>query len=102
MLAGAVNVSAWCLRHDEKRDGWIEELSDTLHSDVKVIRTLAKGNFMGEISCMYNTVASSSCKCENYTTLGILVQSDVRQLFETFPEYRNMMEKNILENYIDH
>lgn len=52
------------------------------------IRELDKGHYFGEVSYLFNTVASATVCATNYTSLGYLEKEKVDELFTRFPIYK--------------
>jgi len=98
VIAGNVNITAW---HLMKKEEILELNDDKMHSTNKKIRELHLGQYFGEISYLYDTTTTAAAHAGNYTTLGLLEQAKADELFSSFPDYRELIESNTIENYID-
>jgi len=61
---------------------------DKMRNKSKKVRTLFPGDYFGEIAFLYNSKRSTSVTSTNYTTLGKIPEVEVKQLFETFPFFK--------------
>jgi hypothetical protein len=99
-LAGNVNIFCWTLL-DKRSVEDLQSKDDKLHTKQAKIRELKKGGYLGEISYLFDTTTTASAQTNNYTTMGVLEKEKADELFHLFPEYRNMIETSLVDNYID-
>jgi len=67
-----------------ERGGCIVQINDKdkMRNKSKKVRQLYPGDYFGEISFLYNSRRSTSVTSTNYTTLGKIPESDIKNLFE--------------------
>ena len=53
------------------------------------IRTLYPGDYFGEIAILYDSKRSASVTSTNYTTLGLMSENDLLNIFEVYPFFRH-------------
>jgi CRP-like cAMP-binding protein len=56
-----------------------------MQSKSNKVRTLYPGDYFGEIAILYDSRRSTSVTSTNYTTLGMIAEKDVINLFEIYP-----------------
>ena len=66
----------------------------------KKVRQLYPGDYFGEIAFLYNSKRSTSVTSTNYTTLGKIAESEVKNLLETYPFLRTELTNRTI-NYED-
>jgi hypothetical protein len=62
---------------------------DKLRNKSKKVRTLYPGDYFGEIAFLYDSKRSTSVTSTNYTTLALLSEAEVFNLFEIYPFFKN-------------
>lgn len=62
----------------------------------KKVRQLYPGDYFGEIAFLYNSKRSTSVTSTNYTTLGKIAESEVKNLFETYPFLKEELTKRTI------
>ena len=61
---------------------------DKMQSKSNKVRTLYPGDYFGEIAILYDSRRSTSVTSTNYTTLGMIAEKDVINLFEIYPFFQ--------------
>ena len=69
---------------------------DKLRNKSKRVRTLYPGDYFGEIAFLYNSKRSTSVTSTNYTTLALLSETEVTNLFEIYPFFKEELIKRTI------
>ena len=95
MLAGNVDIIARSIVTGEAQSDEAGAAQSTK------IRELHPGQYFGEISYFLKTVSSASVQATNYTSVGYLRNEDAHELYFKFPLYKQQVEANMMQNYVD-
>ena len=69
---------------------------DKMRNKKKNVRNLYPGDYFGEIAFLYNSKRQASVTSTNYTTLGQIPESDVFELFNKYPFYKDELVKRTI------
>jgi CRP-like cAMP-binding protein len=69
---------------------------DKLRNKSKRVRKLYPGDYFGEIAFLYNSKRSTSVTSTNYTTLAMLSEKEVKNLFEIYPFFKEELIKRTI------
>lgn len=69
---------------------------DKMRNKSKKVRTLYPGDYFGEIAFLYDAKRSTSVTSTNYTTLGKISESEVSNMFEQYPFFREELVKRTI------
>ena len=66
-----------------------------------IVRTLAAGNYFGEVSCILDCNRSATVTSLNFGTYGTIDKATVDELFSTYPTVKKSMWAQIMTTYDD-
>ena len=69
---------------------------DKMRNKSKKVRTLYPGDYFGEIAFLYDSKRSTSVTSTNYTTLGKISETEVNNMFEQYPFFREELVKRTI------